>query len=174
MREKEELEKKLEILLARRAAGKRVSKARIGQLKLKLHERNAYLQELESPVSKSKSPNESLQHFYSPDEKLDELMKMADRNRKDIKGNGRLIGELLEEMYKEHGIKLKHRDYTTPKGKIVLDIIDDLSRKNVNMEEVFAGAKAKGLDVKDVDDVIEELKRHGVIFEPKRGFFARL
>ncbi|MDD5331814.1 MAG: minichromosome maintenance protein MCM [Candidatus Nanoarchaeia archaeon] len=60
---------------------------------------------------------------------------------------------------------------------IVKEIISELSEKigkAVPVEDLISYAAEKGIDDKQIDEIIERLKRDGEIFEPKRGFLAKI
>lgn len=60
---------------------------------------------------------------------------------------------------------------------IVRDIIADFERKGkktVPIEQVIAEALEKNLTEAQVEEIIEKLKREGEVYEPKRGFIARI
>lgn len=61
--------------------------------------------------------------------------------------------------------------------KIVQDIISELTgtgQKDIPIEEIISLGKGKGLKGDDIEETIETLKRHGEIFEPKRGSIQKL
>lgn len=58
--------------------------------------------------------------------------------------------------------------------RIVLDIIDEMSltKKELLVEEIFKAAKKEGVD--DVEEVLEKLKREGMLFEPSPGYVQKV
>ncbi|RLJ07545.1 MAG: AAA family ATPase [Candidatus Aenigmatarchaeota archaeon] len=60
------------------------------------------------------------------------------------------------------------------KIKIVLDIINELSavKKEVKIEDIEALAKKEG--VEEVDEILEKLKREGMLFEPTPGYVQKV
>ena len=60
------------------------------------------------------------------------------------------------------------------KIKIVLDIINELSavKKEVLVEDIRNKAKKEGVD--DVDEILEKLKREGMLFEPSPGYVQKV
>ena len=61
--------------------------------------------------------------------------------------------------------------------KVVQDLITELvasGKKEVEISEIIAYARGKGLSSTEVEESIETLKRHGEIFEPKRGLIQKL
>lgn len=59
----------------------------------------------------------------------------------------------------------------------VKEIIFELSvkgMKEIPIEEIFAQAALKGIEERKVEDAIDQLKKIGDVFEPKRGFVARV
>ncbi len=61
--------------------------------------------------------------------------------------------------------------------KVVQDLITELvasGKKEVDISEIIAHARGKGLSSTEVEESIEILKRHGEIFEPKRGIIQKL
>ena len=58
--------------------------------------------------------------------------------------------------------------------KSVLDIINRLSEKKreISLDELVSEAKKDGID--DVDDIIERLKREGMLFEPTPGYVQKV
>ncbi|MBU0898525.1 MAG: minichromosome maintenance protein MCM [Nanoarchaeota archaeon] len=60
------------------------------------------------------------------------------------------------------------------KIKIVLEIINDMSekKKEISVDELTSRAKVQEVD--DVDDIIEKLKREGMLFEPNPGFVQKI
>lgn len=60
---------------------------------------------------------------------------------------------------------------------VVKEIIDTLTKagiKEIPFEEIVAQAIQKGLEENKVEDVIEQLRRSGEIFEPKKGFIQKI
>ncbi len=65
------------------------------------------------------------------------------------------------------------------RGKIMLirDIINQLEskgEKQIPIEEIMAAAAAKGMEDSKVEEAIDQLKKSGDIFEPKRGFISKV
>ncbi|HJW96981.1 MAG TPA: LAGLIDADG family homing endonuclease [archaeon] len=60
------------------------------------------------------------------------------------------------------------------KIRIVMDIINDISsvKKEIHMEEIRQAAKKEGIE--DVDEIIEKLKREGMLFEPSPGYVQKV
>lgn len=60
------------------------------------------------------------------------------------------------------------------KIRIVLDVIDEFSatKKEILAEDIVKSAKKEG--VEDVDEVIEKLKREGMLFEPSPGYVQKV
>ncbi|MCX6814881.1 MAG: minichromosome maintenance protein MCM [Candidatus Aenigmarchaeota archaeon] len=58
--------------------------------------------------------------------------------------------------------------------RIVLDIINDISsvKKEIHMEEIRSAARKEGIE--DVDEIIEKLKREGMLFEPSPGYVQKV
>jgi replicative DNA helicase Mcm len=60
--------------------------------------------------------------------------------------------------------------------RIMLDIIDMLQRelkdKDISVEDIMAEAQTQG--VERAEDIMERLKREGMVFEPKPGFIRKL
>ncbi|MDD5178625.1 MAG: minichromosome maintenance protein MCM, partial [Candidatus Nanoarchaeia archaeon] len=59
----------------------------------------------------------------------------------------------------------------------IKEIISELSEKigkAIPVEDLTSYAIEKGIDGKQIDEIIEKLKRDGEIFEPKRGFLAKI
>ena len=66
---------------------------------------------------------------------------------------------------------------TSQRTKIIVtkEIIDELENKigkTIPIDDLAKEAEVKG--IKDIDSIIENLKRSGDIFEPKRGFIQRI
>ncbi len=65
------------------------------------------------------------------------------------------------------------------RGKIAVikDIIGELENKfdkKVPIEEIKKEAESKGINSDKVDEVIDKMKREGLIFEPKRGYLSKI
>ncbi len=61
--------------------------------------------------------------------------------------------------------------------KMVQDIISELAaagQKDIPIDDIVSLGKEKGLKEGDIEETIETLKRHGEIFEPKRGSIQKL
>jgi len=52
--------------------------------------------------------------------------------------------------------------------------LEDRTGKLVPINEILKDVADKGMDVYEVEDVIDKLKRTGDIFEPKRGFIQKI
>ncbi len=68
---------------------------------------------------------------------------------------------------------------TAQRSKIVLirDIINELEKKigkSIPIQEIMAEASTRGLDESKVEEVIDKMKRDGLVFEPKRGFLSKI
>ena len=60
---------------------------------------------------------------------------------------------------------------------IIREIVDDLENKvgkTIPIEDILREASMKKIDEKDVEEILEKLKRSGDIFEPKRGFIQKI
>ncbi|MDD5253561.1 MAG: minichromosome maintenance protein MCM [Candidatus Nanoarchaeia archaeon] len=60
---------------------------------------------------------------------------------------------------------------------VVKELISELSEKvgkTIPVEDLINYAAEKGIDDKQIEEIIEKLKRDGEIFEPKRGFLAKI
>ena len=60
---------------------------------------------------------------------------------------------------------------------IIREIVDDLENKvgkTIPIEDILRAASMKKIDEKDVEEILEKLKRTGDIFEPKRGFIQKI
>ena len=65
------------------------------------------------------------------------------------------------------------------RGKISLlrDIIEQLESrigKTIPLEDVIAEAEEKGITEDKVEEIIDRMKREGLVFEPKTGFIQRI
>jgi replicative DNA helicase Mcm len=60
------------------------------------------------------------------------------------------------------------------KIRTVLDIISELSekKKEILIDEISRRAKAEGIE--EIDDILDKLKREGILFEPSPGFVQRV
>jgi replicative DNA helicase Mcm len=60
------------------------------------------------------------------------------------------------------------------KIRIVLDIIDNLTKvkKEISLDELRSSARAEGVD--EIDEIIERLKTQGLLFEPSPGFVQKV
>ena len=60
------------------------------------------------------------------------------------------------------------------KIRMVMDIVNDLSEKTkeVSLAEIQALAKKEGIE--EVDEIIEKLKREGLLFEPNPGYIQKV
>jgi len=72
----------------------------------------------------------------------------------------------------ESGISASQRS----RIRVVLDIIDTLQKefkdKDISVEDIMAEAETQG--VEKTEDIIERLKREGMVFEPKPGFLRKI
>ncbi len=60
---------------------------------------------------------------------------------------------------------------------VVKEVMEELERrvgKVLPIDDIQKAAKEKGVEVAEVEEIIEKLKRTGDIFEPKFGFFSRI
>ncbi len=62
------------------------------------------------------------------------------------------------------------------KLRVIQGIVSEMASgsESVSIEDVVARAKEKNLSADEVDEAIETLKRHGEIFEPRRGHIQKL
>jgi replicative DNA helicase Mcm len=62
------------------------------------------------------------------------------------------------------------------KIRIVMDIINDISsvKKEIHLEEIRSAARKEGLSDSDIDDIMEKLKREGMLFEPSPGYVQKV
>jgi replicative DNA helicase Mcm len=62
------------------------------------------------------------------------------------------------------------------KIRIVMDIINDISsvKKEIHLEEIRSAAKKEGLTDSEIDDIIDKLKREGMLFEPSPGYVQKV
>ena len=61
--------------------------------------------------------------------------------------------------------------------KKVKEIIIDLERKglkDIPLEEIITQAASRGIEEGKVEEAIDQLKKSGDIFEPKRGYISRV
>ena len=60
------------------------------------------------------------------------------------------------------------------KIRIVMDIINDISsvKKEIHVEEIRSAAKKEGIE--DIDEIIDKLKREGMLFEPSPGYVQKV
>ncbi|MCJ7816848.1 MAG: AAA family ATPase, partial [Candidatus Aenigmarchaeota archaeon] len=60
------------------------------------------------------------------------------------------------------------------KIRIVMDIINDISsvKKEIHMEEIRSAAKKEGIE--GIDEIIDKLKREGMLFEPSPGYVQKV
>lgn len=58
--------------------------------------------------------------------------------------------------------------------RIILDVIEDLTKKSkeINIDELITQAKAQGIE--SPENIVERLKREGLLFEPSPGFVQKL
>ena len=57
------------------------------------------------------------------------------------------------------------------------DIIEQLESrigKTIPLEDVIAEAEEKGITEDKVEEIIDRMKREGLVFEPKTGFIQRI
>ncbi len=60
---------------------------------------------------------------------------------------------------------------------IILDIIERLEKqigKQIPKEEVIVTAQDEGIKETEVEDLLQRLKREGLLFEPKPNFIQRI
>lgn len=60
---------------------------------------------------------------------------------------------------------------------VVKDVIDNLTKagvKQIPIDEIISQAVSKGIEYNKVEDTIEQLRRSGEIFEPKKGFIQKI
>jgi len=63
------------------------------------------------------------------------------------------------------------------KISVILHILDEAEKKGmktVPIEDIIAEAEEKKIERRDIDEVIERLKREGEVFEPKQGFIQKV
>jgi replicative DNA helicase Mcm len=62
------------------------------------------------------------------------------------------------------------------KIRIVMDIINDISgvKKEIHLEEIRSAARKEGLSDSDIDEIMEKLKREGMLFEPSPGYVQKV
>ena len=58
--------------------------------------------------------------------------------------------------------------------KEIIKILEDAGLKTIPIEEIFAKAHERGLKEDKIEETIEQLKKSGEIFEPKKGFIQRI
>ena len=60
------------------------------------------------------------------------------------------------------------------KIRVVMDIINTLSavKKEISIEEIRSAARKEGIE--DIDEIIEKLRREGMLFEPSPGYVQRV
>ena len=46
--------------------------------------------------------------------------------------------------------------------------------KTIPIEDLLKSASMKGVEEKDVEEILEKLKRSGDVFEPRRGFIQKI
>jgi replicative DNA helicase Mcm len=58
--------------------------------------------------------------------------------------------------------------------RIILDIVDELSatKKEILVDDILKAAKKEGVD--EADEIIEKLKREGMLFEPSPGYVQKV
>jgi replicative DNA helicase Mcm len=56
----------------------------------------------------------------------------------------------------------------------ILKELESRGKKTIPIEDVLAEAAEKNLTESQVEEIIEKLKREGEVYEPKRGWIARL
>ena len=59
----------------------------------------------------------------------------------------------------------------------MIDIIERLSKsmgKQVPRDEILAVAQDEGIKEEEADELLNRLKREGIIFEPKQGFVQKI
>ncbi len=57
---------------------------------------------------------------------------------------------------------------------VILEIIENLQKesKEVAREDIKAACEEQGID--DAEDILDKLKREGIIFEPRAGFVRKV
>lgn len=63
------------------------------------------------------------------------------------------------------------------KISIILQIIDSAAKKGqktIPIEDIIEEAEERKIERRDIDEIIEKLKREGEIFEPKQGFIQKV
>jgi len=58
--------------------------------------------------------------------------------------------------------------------KTIITSLEERLGKTIPIEDIMEEAEDKGLTEKDVEEIIQRLKRSGDIFEPRRGFINRI
>ncbi len=58
--------------------------------------------------------------------------------------------------------------------RVILDIIEELSatKKELLVEDIIKAAKKEG--VEEVEEILEKLKREGMLFEPSPGYVQKV
>ena len=46
--------------------------------------------------------------------------------------------------------------------------------KSIPIQEILNEASSKGIEDSRVEEIIDKMKRDGVVFEPKRGFLSKI
>jgi len=73
--------------------------------------------------------------------------------------------------------RISSANLTAPKRKninIVLKIIEDLTERNVLVEDIIEKGKRLGIETEIIDEALEQLRRMGEIYEPHVGFVTKL
>ncbi len=71
------------------------------------------------------------------------------------------------------GVSASHRGRIHNVKDIIIELEDKLG-KTIPIEDVVAACKEKGVKGDEVEEILEQLRRSGDIFEPKSGFISRL
>ncbi|MBS3168129.1 ATP-binding protein [Candidatus Woesearchaeota archaeon] len=72
------------------------------------------------------------------------------------------------------GITASARGKIIAVKEIIRDIESRSGKKEIAMEDVIAAAAAKGIEEGKVEEAIDQLKKSGDIFEPRRGFISKV
>jgi replicative DNA helicase Mcm len=113
-------------------------------------------------------------------------MRLGDKvTRKDAKK----AVELLEYCLREVAMDLETGTYDIDriatavpaaqrnKIHIIREIISELENrlgKTIPIEDVFREARERGLNDSEVEEVVQNLKRHGDLYEPRPGFVSKI
>ena len=58
--------------------------------------------------------------------------------------------------------------------KEIIEELEDKIGKSIPIEDISAACNEKGVKGDEVEEILEQLRRSGDIFEPKPGFISRL